>query len=162
MRNFPGSDRFTKAPAVRKLHMRDDALIRVFTITAALLGSATAAGADLLTACASEVTEFCADVDEGYGRVVACLASRSEELRAGCLSEVQAAAQSPLVPEGARRMFDATFRATLPPACEAAATSLCPGVMPGDGRVFACLYARASRVGDACSAEVQATVKAAD
>ena len=113
--------------------MRDDALIRVFAITAALLGSATAAGADLLTACASEVTEFCADVDEGDGRVVACLASRSEKLRAGCLSEVQAAAQSPLVPEGARRMFDPTFRADLPPACEAAVSSLCPGVMPGSG-----------------------------
>src|SRR5687767_2561779 len=119
--------------------MRDDALIRVFAITALLLGSATAACADLLTACASEITEFCADVDEGDGRVVACLASRWEKLRAGCLSEVQAAAQSPLVPAAARRIFDPTFRADLPPACEAAVSSLCPGVMPGDGRVFACL-----------------------
>ena len=142
--------------------MRDDPLLRVFAIAAALIGNATVAGADLLPACASEVTEFCADVDQGEGRVAACLAGRWEKLGSGCLPEVQAAAQSPLVPEEARRIFDPAFRADLPPACEAAGANLCPGVTPGDGRVFACLHARISRVADACSAEVQSRLKAAD
>jgi hypothetical protein len=59
-----------------------------------------------------------------------------------------------------RKIFDPAFRADLPAACEPAAASLCPGVAPGDGRVFACLYAHTDRVGDACSAEVQATIQA--
>jgi hypothetical protein len=41
-----------------------------------------------------------------------------------------------------------------------AAARLCPGVPLGDGRAFACLYARNDRAGQACSSAAQATLKA--
>jgi hypothetical protein len=123
-----------------------------------LAGQTGAARADLLAACAPEIGRFCADVSEGRGRVAACLASHLPDLGTGCRPEVQAVTQARLMPGYARRILSPGFHADLPSACAPAAARYCPRVPPGDGRVFACLYARSDRVDASCSDAARAAV----
>jgi hypothetical protein len=125
------------------------------------LTPAVPARADMMTVCAPEIGQFCADVSRGRGRIAACLVGRSNAISANCLAEVRAAARGPLVPGQARRIFDPSLRATLPQSCAAAAASLCPGVPLGDGRIFACLYARSDRASQTCNNEAQAALRQA-
>ena len=122
--------------------------------------SASTASADLMQACAEEIRTYCADVDRGRGRVSACLASHGDKLGSACLPKVNAVAQSRLVPGNVRKIFNPSFSAELPAACESAAVQLCSNVERGDGRIFACLYARTQQVGAACQADAQAVVDA--
>lgn len=137
--------------------MRNSVLFGFLVATAL---SANAASADLMQACAGEIRAHCADVDQGRGRVSACLASNREKLGSACLSEVSAVAESWLVPGNVRKIFASDFRAELPVTCESAAAQLCPNVEQSDGRIFACLYARTQQVGAPCQADVQAVIDA--
>jgi hypothetical protein len=113
-----------------------------------------------MEACAEEVRTYCADIDRGRGRVSACLASHREKLSSACVPEVSAVVQGRLVPGHVRKIFHPDFRAELPPTCESAAAQLCPNVEQGDGRIFACFFARTQQVGPACQADAQAVVDA--
>jgi hypothetical protein len=117
------------------------------------------ARADLMSACATEIGQYCSDVDRGRGRVTACLASHTEKLSASCRPEVNSAASSRLVPNDMRKIFDPGFRAGVPPSCQTAAETLCPSVASGDGRIFACLYAHSNQVADSCTSAAQATLR---
>jgi hypothetical protein len=139
-----------------------DLALRCLVVALALGASAHAARADLMTACAPEVRALCADVDEGRGRVSACLAGYMDRLGPACLPEVRAVAQSRMMPGDVRRLFQPGFRVDLPQACEVEAAQLCPGVATGDGRVFACLYAHTDQVGPVCSVEAKAALRAAN
>ena len=123
----------------------------------AVAGTGTAA--DLMTVCAPEIQKYCTDVSKGRGRISACLFGRLDKLSAACEPEVLALRQSRFTPEYAREVFDPAFRAPLPQACVAPAKSLCPAVPTGDGRAFACLYARADRVPKTCLDATQAELK---
>ena len=69
--------------------------------------------------------------------------------------------RSRLTPGHVRPVFDPAFRAPLPQACAAPAAQFCPGMPPGEGRVFACLYAYSNRVGKACADAAEAALKQA-
>jgi cysteine rich repeat protein len=139
--------------------MRRNALLPVLALTTALTAHGTGARADMMKACAPEVSRYCANVSQGRGRIAACLASRMGQLGTACRPEVQAVGQSRLTPGYARKIFDPAFRAPLPQACVAPAAQFCPGMKPGEGQVFACLYAYSDRVGKACSGAAQAALK---
>ena len=141
--------------------MRKNAPLPVFALTTVLAALGTEARADLATACASEIGRYCADVNQGRGRISACLASQMGRLGAACRPEVQAVGQSRLTPGYVRKVFNPAFRAPLPQACAAPAAQYCPSMTPGEGRVLACLYARSDRVPKACSNAAQATMKQA-
>lgn len=126
---------------------------------AALTWQAGAARADLMSACAPEITRYCGDVSQGRGRVSACLAGEMGNLSAACRPEVQAVGRSRLTPADVRKVFDPAFRAALPHACVAPAARFCPGVPVGGGPIFACLYARSDRVGKDCSDAARATLR---
>ena len=51
------------------------------------------------------------------------------------------------------------FRLALPQVCTGPAAQYCPGMTPGEGRVFACLYAYSDRVGKTCSDAAQVALK---
>ena len=123
----------------------------------AFAGAGTAA--DLMTVCAPEIQKYSTDVSKGRGRVSACLLGRMDKLSAACKPEVLAVRQSRATPDYARKVFDPAFRAPLPQACVASAKSLCAAVPTGDGRAFACLYARSDRVPKACAESAQAELK---
>jgi len=141
--------------------MRSNALIPVLALAAALTSPATAARADVLAACASEIGRYCADVSKGRGRISACLMGQMGRLGPACQPEVQAVAQSRLTPSYVRKALNPAFRAPLPEACSKPAAQFCPGMTPGKGSVFACLYARSDRIPKACSDAAQETLKQA-
>ena len=120
-------------------------------IALAAVALAAPARADLMQACAPEVARFCGDVRRGNGRITACLASRRDALGPGCRPEIETTTASRLVPAYARAVLSRGFRAELPPACAAVADRFCPGVPIGDGRIFACLYARSDRLDARCT-----------
>ncbi len=144
------------------MSLRSNAVLPVLALATVLTAHATGARADLMTACASESTQYCADVSKGRGRISACLVGQITQLGPACLSEVQAVGQSRLTPGYVRKIFNPAFRAPLPQACAAPAAEFCPGMTPGEGRVFACLYARSDRVPKTCSDAAQATLEQAN
>jgi hypothetical protein len=138
-----------------------NALVPVLALAGMLTVHPTDARADLMTACASEVSRYCADVSKGRGRISACLLSQMGQLSPACRPEVEAVGQSNLTPGYVRRALSPAFRAPLPEACAAPAAQFCPGLKPGGGSVLACLYARSDRVPKACSNAAEATLKQA-
>ncbi len=148
-------------PTEVPMSLRSNDLLRILALATVLVAPATAARADLMTACASEISRYCADVSKGRGRISSCLVGRMGRLSPACLPEVQAVGQSRLIPGSMRKIFNPAFRAPLPKACAAPAAKFCPGMKPGEGRVFACLYARSDRVAKACSDAAQVTLKQA-
>ena len=134
--------------------MRSSALPPVLALAIVLAAHATDARADIMTTCTSEISRYCADVSEGKGRIVACLVGQMGRLSPVCLADVQE--QGPMTPGSMRMVFNPAFRASLPGACAAPAAQFCPHMTPGEGRVFACLYARSDRVPRACSDAAQA------
>lgn len=121
------------------------------------------ARADIMAACSAEIGSLCADVAEGRGRIAACLVGNRDSLSADCQPEVQTLAQrtsrNVLMPSEVRTMLSPGFQADLPQSCQPDASQFCSGVAAGDGRVFACLYARGDRVSETCSADVEQTLK---
>jgi Cysteine rich repeat len=120
---------------------------------------ASDARADVMTTCKSEIGRYCADVSEGEGRIVACLVGQMGHLKATCLADVQEL--GPMTPGPVRMIFNPAFRASLPTACAKSAARFCPSMTPGEGRVFACLYARSDRIPKACSDAAQAVLELA-
>ena len=139
--------------------MRCNALPLIGTLAIMLTAHATDARADVMTTCKSEITRHCADVNRGKGRIVACLVGQIGRLSPVCLAGVQELSRKS--PSSMRMVFNPAFRAPLPKACAAPAAQLCPGMTPGEGRVFACLYARSDRVPKACSDAAQAALELA-
>ncbi len=140
------------------MSVRSNAVLPFLALATVLAAPATDARADLTTACASEISRYCADVSKGRGRISACLVGQMSRLSPACLPEVQAVGQSRLTPRSVRKIFNPAFRAPLPEACTAPAATFCPGMTPGEGRVFACLYARSDRIPKACSDAAQAAL----
>jgi hypothetical protein len=134
-------------------------LVPILALIAGLGVPVAPARADLMSACAPEIQRYCSDVSRGRGRISACLAGEMGRLGAACRPEVQGVMQSPLTQGYVRRALDPSFSAPLPAACVAPAKTLCPGIAPGDARVFACLYARSDRAGKTCSDAATATLR---
>ena len=141
--------------------MRSNVLLPVLALATLLTAHATHARADVMTACAPEISRYCADVSKGRGRISACLMGQMGRLGPACLPEVQAVAKGRRTPSYVRKALDPAFRAPLPAACAAPAAQFCPGMRAGGGGVFACLYAYSDRVPKACLDAAQATLKQA-
>ncbi len=145
---------------MRHLALTCAALAAAFTF-----GTAPRAEADMMTACAPEIAALCPDVPNGRGRISACLMGYSDKLSAACAPEVNAVAASGsrnlLVPSGVRKALRPGFQAPLPASCDADASKLCSGIPTTQGRIFACLYARDSRVGATCRGDIDKALAAA-
>ena len=140
--------------------MQSNFPIAALALAALLAANANHARADIMTTCPSEISRYCADVQKGEGRIVACLVGQMGKLGGACRADVEA--QGPMAPGFVRVIFNPAFRASLPEACTQPAAQLCRGMKPGDGRVFACLYARSDRVPKACSAAAQVALQQAN
>lgn len=112
------------------------------SLTLATLLAAAPALAD--SACMDDARRFCPDVPFGEGRVMSCLQARWNELSGGCIEDLQA------VQAKSREI-------TL--SCAADVWSYCQGVVPGDGRVKACLGARWEVLSSTCKDELNRIAK---
>ena len=90
-------------------------------------------------ACRADVAKFCNGVQRGGGRIVACLKSHQSELSAGC--QEQFAGPRERVHEPAK-------------ACKPDAERFCKGIVPGKGRVAACLKSHEADLSPECKNEM--------
>jgi hypothetical protein len=117
-----------------------------------------AVAADLGAVCAPEIERHCSAVQEGRGRVTACLAIRTSDLSAPCRDAVRGLVQNPLTPGWVRSALTRGGNVPLPRECAAPAARYCPGLSAGSA-IFACLYAYSERIPRSCPEAAEATLK---
>jgi hypothetical protein len=94
--------------------------------------------------CAKEIKAQCRHVQQGRGRLLACLYSQDKMLAPKCATTVMASAA------GLVEAINAT--ADLRRACDAEAKQHCTIVPPGDGRLVDCLNLYRKTISQACNA----------
>ena len=130
--------------------------------TAALLLTALPteqASADMMGACAPEISNFCGDVSKGRGRITACLFSNEDRLGSTCGPAFEAVAKSGsenrLVPSGVRSVLAGTANPDVPAVCNSDISRFCPSVENQGGRELACLYAHMDKVTPDCATKAK-------
>lgn len=136
-------------------------LIVIATVMAA--SSASAARADLMSACQMDIASSCSGVLDGRGRISACLFSHSSKLDAACRSAVDAVAQQSqsnwLLPSSVRSLMGGGSPPAVPAACSADRDQVCSDVDTGQHAVLACLYAHSRSVSMDCANGVEEALK---
>lgn len=108
-------------------------------VTAAMQGQL---GAQVLEGCSSELTQYCAEVTPGEGRLLACLYAHGDKLSGQCdYALYNAAARLE------RAISAITYVAT---ECRTELETHCAGVEVGEGRVAQCLKDHASELSPGC------------
>jgi hypothetical protein len=82
-------------------------------------------------ACAADITQLCAEVKPGEGRLKACVKEHFGQLSASC--------QTALI-----------SNVTITKSCKADAERKCPGIQPGGGRVQACMKDHFTELAEPC------------
>ena len=101
--------------------------------------------------CAKEIKSQCRNVQEGRGRVLACLYSQDKMLAPKCATTVVASTE---------RLVEAiNATADLRRACDADAKRHCTVVRPGDGRLVDCLNLYRKTISQACNAALDTAVQ---
>ncbi len=126
---------------------------RPFLLAGALLFVSPVANAQVRTEpyaaaikadCAKEIKSQCRHVQEGRGRLLACLYSKDKMLAPKCAATVVASSA------GLVEAISATT--DLRRACDAEAKQHCTVVPPGDGRLVDCLNLYRKTISQACNA----------
>jgi hypothetical protein len=108
-------------------------------VTAAMQGPL---GTQVLEGCSSELTQHCAEVTPGEGRLLACLYAHGDKLSGQCEFALYDAAAR------LERAIDAI--AYVASECRAELETHCANVEVGEGRVAQCLKDHASDLSPAC------------
>ena len=82
-------------------------------------------------ACGADISQVCADVKPGGGRITACVREHFTELSAPCRNA----------------LISGT---TITKACTADYRQKCPGIEPGGGRIQACMKDHFAELGKRC------------
>jgi hypothetical protein len=108
-------------------------------VTAAMQGQL---GAQVREACSSELSQYCAEVTPGEGRLLACLYAHGDKLSGQCdFALYDAAARLE------RAISAITYVAS---ECRAELETHCANVEVGEGRVARCLKDHASELSPGC------------
>ena len=108
-------------------------------VTAAMQGQLSA---QVLEGCSSELTQYCADVTAGEGRLLACLYAHGDKLSGQCDYALY---------DAAARLERAVGAVTYVAAeCRSELDTYCANVEVGEGRVAQCLKDHASELSPGC------------
>jgi Cysteine rich repeat len=122
---------YLAAPAIAQTPAQD--------VTATMQGQLSA---QVLEGCSSELTQYCAEVTPGEGRLLACLYAYSDKLSGQCeFALYDAAARLE------RAISAITYVAS---ECRAELETHCANVEVGEGRVAQCLKDHASELSPGC------------
>lgn len=111
---------------------------RKLSLAAAALAAALATPALAQGPCAADVQRLCQGIVPGGGRLHACLKSNADRLSPACRQELAQAAQR------AREVHE---------RCQADVWQFCQGIVPGQGRILACLKSHEAELSPPCAAE---------
>jgi Cysteine rich repeat len=112
-----------------------------------ILEKLTARVTKLENACAQDIKKYCRTVTPGEGRMIYCMEAHEDKISTKCAFELGEAATS--VQTAADALKDAVI------ACKAEITGVCGKVLPGKGRIAACLLSNKSTASAGCSEAIQ-------
>ena len=107
----------------------------------------TARVAKLESACAMDIKKYCRTVTPGEGRMIHCMEAHEDKISAKCMFELGEAATS--VQTAADALKDAVI------ACKAEISGVCGKILPGQGRIAACLLSNKSTASTSCVEAIQ-------
>src|SRR6476660_9459186 len=112
-----------------------------------ILEKLTARVAKLESACASDIKKYCRTVTPGEGRMIYCMQAHEDKISVKCAFELGEAATS--VQTAADALKDAVI------ACKAEISGVCGKILPGQGRIAACLLSNKSTASAGCVEAIQ-------
>jgi len=113
----------------------------------AIVDKLTVRVAKLENACASDIRKYCRDVTPGEGRMMYCMQAHEDKISAKCAYELDQAA------ERTQAAADVLRDGVL--ACKAEITGVCGKILPGQGRVAACLIKNRATASKDCAEAIQ-------
>ena len=112
-----------------------------------ILEKLTARVTKLENACAKDIKKYCRTVTPGEGRMIYCMEAHEDKISAKCEFELGEAATS--VQTAADALKDAVI------ACKAEISGVCGKVLPGQGRIAACLLSNKSTASAGCAEAIR-------
>ena len=112
-----------------------------------ILDKMTARVTKLENACEEDIKKYCSTVTPGEGRMIYCMEAHEDKISAKCAFELGDAATS--VQTAADALKDAVI------ACKAEITGVCGKIVPGQGRIAACLLENKSTASSGCGEAIQ-------
>jgi Golgi apparatus protein 1 len=112
-----------------------------------ILKKLTAKVAKLESACAKDIKKYCSTVTPGEGRMIYCMQAHEDKISTKCAFELGEAATS--VQTAADALKDAVI------ACKAEINGVCGRILPGQGRIAACLLSNKSTASSGCAEAIQ-------
>jgi hypothetical protein len=107
----------------------------------------TARIAKLESACSKDIKKYCKDVTPGEGRVIYCMQAHEDKISPQCTFELEDELTS------VQSSLDDLKNAIA--ACKAEITGVCGKIVPGQGRIAACLLANKSTASKDCADAIQ-------
>ena len=101
----------------------------------------------LESACAKDIKKYCSTVTPGVGRMINCMEAHEDKISIRCAFELGEAATS--VQTAADALKDVVI------ACKAEINGVCDKVVPGQGRIAACLLSNKSTASPSCAEALQ-------
>jgi hypothetical protein len=108
-----------------------------------ILEKLTARITKLEDSCRKDIKKYCSTVTPGEGRMIYCMEAHEDKISAKCAFELRDAATS--VQTAADALKDAVI------ACKAEITGVCGKILPGQGRIAACLLENKSTASTGCA-----------
>ena len=112
-----------------------------------VLEKLTARVAKLESACAGDIKKYCKTVTPGEGRMIYCMQAHEDKISIKCAFELGETST------GVQTAADALKDAVI--ACKAEITGVCGKILPGQGRIAACLLSNKSTASAGCLEAIQ-------
>ena len=103
----------------------------------------------LISACESDIKNYCSQVTPGEGRLLHCMAAHEDKISGQCEYALYQAAT--LLEQLSMAI------AYVARECETEIETLCSDVVVGEGRILACLDAHEEKVGEGCKKAISDT-----
>jgi hypothetical protein len=116
-------------------------------VTKTLQEKLTARIAKLQSACAKDIKKYCKDVTPGEGRIIYCMQAHEDKISPQCTFELE---DELTTVQGSLDDLKNAIN-----ACHAEITGVCGKVVPGQGRIAACLMANRSTASKDCADAIQ-------
>jgi hypothetical protein len=112
-----------------------------------ILEKLTAKVAKLESSCANDIKKYCRTVTPGEGRMIYCMQAHEDKISVKCAFELEEAATN--VQTTADALKDGVI------ACKAEINDVCGKIVPGQGRIAACLLANKSTASAGCAEAIK-------